>query len=246
MPSSPPPGHLVTESTLFARSLTRTVQALVSTCQPFTATLLTGADRVIVKQDPEQGIVLNVDGQPLLRLTAQFFCTWDGLQSFLAIHESKIAVYASSPSASEPLFRYEYLRPAPSDMPAAHIQFHAHRNEFAHVLSRTGSSQRRAKRRTKSNRIPQISEIHFPVGGHRFRPCLEDVLEMLIHEFGVDCPSTAVESLAQGREAWRRTQVRSAVRDAPDEAVRALREMGYAIAEPAVATASRQDRLRTL
>jgi hypothetical protein len=31
-----------------------------------------------------------------------------------------------------------------------------------------------------------MSDLHFPVGGSRFRPSLEDVLDMLVRELGVD------------------------------------------------------------
>ncbi len=32
----------------------------------------------------------------------------------------------------------------------------------------------------------QQQDIHFPMGGHRFRVCLEDVVELVIREFGVE------------------------------------------------------------
>ena len=36
------------------------------------------------------------------------------------------------------------------------------------------------------SQVPNISQLHFLVGGDRFRTALEVVLEMLIREFGVD------------------------------------------------------------
>lgn len=77
-----------------------------------------------------------------------------------------------------------------------------------------------------------MSEIHFPVGGSRFRPSLEDVLEMLIDEFGVDSPSDFRENLRKGRIDWRQIQLKAAVRDDPASAVEALKALGYDIQLP--------------
>src|SRR5690242_21769004 len=77
------------------------------------------------------------------------------------------------------------------------------------------------------DRIPQVSDLHFPLGGHRFRPCLEDVLEMLLDELGVDCPRDVRRVLAEGRERWRLKQVAASATDSPETAARVLRELGY-------------------
>ncbi|CAM2813274.1 MULTISPECIES: hypothetical protein [Dermacoccus] len=77
-----------------------------------------------------------------------------------------------------------------------------------------------------------MDELHFPLGGARFRPALEDVLQMLVEEFGVDAVDGWRKHLAQGRERWRRIQTRAVVRDAPDEAVATLRALGYLVTEP--------------
>lgn len=97
-----------------------------------------------------------------------------------------------------------------------------------------------------SDAVPSIQDVHFPMGGHRFRPCLEDVLHMLIEEFGIDRQSETFQALEEGRIAWRRKQARSVVRDDPESAVNALRQLGYDVdwrhesGEPPV----RWDRLR--
>ncbi|MFC0247381.1 hypothetical protein ACFFIO_02585 [Citricoccus parietis] len=93
-----------------------------------------------------------------------------------------------------------------------------------------------------------MQELHFPMGGHRFRPALEDVLEMLIDEFGIDNDQNAREALKRGRLVWRQTQTKSAVRDDPESAVEVLRGLGYDVtwrgqgSEPE----SRVDRLQAL
>jgi hypothetical protein len=82
-----------------------------------------------------------------------------------------------------------------------------------------------------------FSELHFPVGGARMRPCLEDVLTFVLREFGVDQVEGADTLLCAGRERWRRRQIATLVRDAPDEAVRVLRELGYVVDDPSTGPA---------
>lgn len=214
----------------FAEDLTTTVRAIAPDCNPFTALLLSkkdGSEGFTVRQEPTEGIVLRVGGEPLFRLTVAFHCSLDGVGHYLAVDDARIKVYAEGDK--QPLFRYEYDRNAVADMPAAHIQFHAHRDAFAYVMNRAGEASARGKRRARLNQVPRIEDLHFPVGGHRFRPCLEDVLEMLALEFGVDATAEGLEALRDGRERWRRAQVGTVVRDAPDEAIRVLVDLGYRV-----------------
>ncbi len=50
---------------------------------------------------------------------------------------------------------------------------------------------------------------------------------MLVEEFGIDSVDTWRSHLASGREKWRRTQLKAAVRDAPEDAAETLRSLGY-------------------
>ena len=65
------------------------------------------------------------------------------------------------------------------------------------------------------------------------RPCLEDVLQMLHEEFGIDVEPGFQNVLDTGRARWRRRQLGAAVRDAPAEAARVLSEMGFTVTAPA-------------
>jgi hypothetical protein len=62
-------------------------------------------------------------------------------------------------------------------------------------MSRAGRDSRRGRALANNHSVPAMRELHFPVGGPRFRPCLEDVLEMLVVELGVDCSADAREAL---------------------------------------------------
>jgi hypothetical protein len=72
-----------------------------------------------------------------------------------------------------------------------------------------------------------MESLHLPVGGDRFRPCLEDVIEFLVVECRFDCQVGWRTVLEAGRERWRRMQTRTA----------ALRALGYAVAAPDTANA---------
>ena len=212
----------------FAADITRTVQAVLGDEEvDLTATIL--EDRFTVSATSKNGIELRVDGEPLLRLTVRFECDWDTPGHFMAIHRSEFHVLAHE--EREPLFRYEFMRAAGDGLPCAHLHMHAHRDAISSVMARVGRRSRRSKRRS-SSALHRMSELHFPLGGTRFRPPLEDVLHMLVEEFGVDAEDEWRQHLSEGRADWRRTQTRAVVRDAPAEAIEVLRTMGYCITEP--------------
>lgn len=223
------PGDLEFQATQFAAELTETVSAIAPKCHPFKALAVKGGLRFAVRQDPADGIPLSVNNEPLIHLKVEYWCCLDGVGKHMAIEKSKIAVYAGP---AEPLFRYEYVRDA-QQIPAAHLQLHAHRDAFTALMVRAGKGTKRGARRADSTRVQAISELHFPVGGHRFRPSLEDILEMLIDEFGVDDAATAKAALAEGRMQWRRTQTKAAVRDDPESAIEVLESLGYDVTLPA-------------
>jgi hypothetical protein len=77
------------------------------------------------------------------------------------------------------------------------------------------------------------------------RPSIEDLLQFLIVEFGVDAEPGAQSVLDDGRMVWRRRQISAAVRDAPEEAAGVLERLGYTVTRPESGPASdRVDRLR--
>lgn len=230
--------------TEFAAEVTRTVQAVLGDTEvDLTATVL--EDRFTVSTTSPSGIELRVEGHPLLRLRVKFECGWDTPGKFMAIDRSEFHVLACGDR--EALFRYEYLRAGTvKGLPGAHLQIHGHRDALTYAMTRAGQRSRRARRRSRTP-TPSMSELHFPLGGARFRPPLEDVLHMLVEEFGVDAADEWQQHLADGRETWRRTQTRACVRDAPDDAATVLRDLGYTVVPPPDGSAPDSlDRLRSI
>lgn len=231
MPDDP---KLQQEALGFAERLTTTVRSAFGVqVPPFRAVAAPETSRFVVKQDAPMGLELRVDGVVLLQLSVEYRCTWDHRGAYLAVEESSIGV--STPQGGEPLFRFEYVR-SNGGLPSAHLHLHAHRDAVTYVMTACGERSRRGKRRSRSavggHRMPRLSELHFPLGGSRYRPCLEDVLQMLIDEFGVDKEEGALMALAEGRANWRRVQLAAAVRDSPEVAAGVLREMHYTVLRP--------------
>jgi hypothetical protein len=172
----------------------------------------------------------------------------DGHNKWMAISASHVHVFME-PGGREPLFRYEFDRNVTGKVPSAHIHFHGAHPELEKAMRDCGDSTERAKARKRGRRAVYLQDLHFPVGGSRFRPALEDVLEMLIEEFGVKpvgSVSAARKALADGRESWRLTQVSTVVRGAPSRAADALKELGYEVTSPKPPNKDKRNKLRAL
>ena len=164
-------------------------------------------------------ITLTKDRKPVGYLRATFQCTLDTAQTYLAVHKSRFELLGFLDR--QPIARLDFARDAYS-APAAHWNIHAERGTVSRLLGRTNPDHPGV-----------LSALHFPVGGSRMRPCLEDFLQFIIHEFKIDVLPGAQTVLSEGRERWRRRQIGTLVRDAPDEAVRVLKELGYDASPPA-------------
>lgn len=121
-----------------------------------------------------------------------------------------------------PLVRVEYdraqVRPGKT---AAHVHLHANSPEMAWVFGSSGQA------------APDLHALHFPVGGRRFRPTLEEFLLFLDREgLFSDWKDGWKPKVIQSLEAWGRLQARATARQFPDEAVGALEALGYSVTLP--------------
>lgn len=225
--------RLEAEAVRFAEELTLTVRAVVGEpCPPFQVS--SHGVFVAVAQGPNEGIVLCREGKPLVRLEAEYDCEWDRSATYLKVLNSRISLFPSEESETVPLFRYEYDRKGSPNLPDAHLHVHddpTHHSRLATLMNRAGKRSRRSRARVRKG-TAQRSDFHFPLGGDRFRPTLEDVLHVLVEELGVDKIKGWHERLAFGRSQWRERQLASAVRDSPEIAAKALEELEYTVAPP--------------
>lgn len=142
----------------------------------------------------------------------------DSYGDHLAVEHSSFVLKAKVDRT--PIIRWDYDREAYSK-PSSHVQMTAHRGALSHLLSRLDHENPHS-----------IESLHMPMGGDRFRPCLEDIVEFLIRDCGFKGGPDWRESLRSGRAKWRRIQTRAVVRDAPAEAADQLSKMGYTVTPP--------------
>lgn len=199
----------------------------------------------VVSPAEELGLAICVDSRVVMRLIPEYRLSLSPVSTFLSVERSTFKVYLEGVRA--PLFTQDYIRDSHNNVPAAHINVHAKREDTTTAMMSAGQ-KRRGKiysKRVQAGKLPQFGELHFPVGGHRFRPCLEDVLEMLMIEFGIDVHPHAGDSLREGRRRWREFQLAAAVSDDPSTAVEELRRLGYEVSWPGgrAEPVARMDRL---
>lgn len=191
--------RLVEEAERFGAEVTDLLDRTVCRNPPVTAEL--AANRVVVSAGGKLGVPLTIQGEHRLDLQATYWCTWDYTGEFLAIHESRFAI--AVPQLNEPLVRFEYDRRR--KYAAAHVQVHGENTALGAVLGFTNPSK-----------VPRLRSLHMPVGGKRFRPCLEDVIEFTIEEFAVDRQAGWENRVEEGRSSWRQIQLAATLRDVVD------------------------------
>ncbi|MCX4503341.1 hypothetical protein [Streptomyces anulatus] len=157
-----------------------------------------------------QRIPVSIGGEQRLSLMVRFYCCWDGSSTFMATDQADVHVfYAGSP---DPLFRFEYVRRS-KEPPGAHVQVHAHRDEVAYLLRLA----EKGRPKQKFDRLPRLAELLF-----------------LKREFAIDTVDGWKAVIDEHLRSWRLTQLKTAVRDAPDSAAQVLRSLGYTVVEPLV------------
>lgn len=207
-----------------ARDLGEDVSDLVSRCLPSSPaiSLTVVGDRIRIRPDGQGdqsgGIPLLVGGQRLAWLRLHYSCRPDVTGKYLAIDSGNFWVVSTKDRS--PLFRFEFSYESRS-APHSHIQVHGERGALTHLLTRTGH-----------DRPHEMSALHLPTGGSRFRPSLEDVIQFLIEDCGFESVEGWLEAVHEHRAVWRDKQTRAAARAMPQAAAEALRAIGYSVQAP--------------
>jgi len=181
----------------------------------------------------DQQIPLFVAGQHLADLRFAMYQELDHAGEYLKTWRTDFNV--RSKLTRGPLLRLEYRSDMRTD-PISHWQFHAERGAFSHLLSVAHMSDPK-----KFPAPHDLSHLHLPVGGERFRPCLEDLLELLIRDCGVDAVEGWESAIKVGRRRWRVRQLGAAVRDQPEEAAAILKKLGWSVTPPAAPPVPRDE-----
>lgn len=220
-----------------AQELAERVSATTKSClpgAPVIAALKVAGDRVqltAVEVD-QSGTPLDRPSQMPLFIGGEVVAFWNvsillGLDyTGVFLKTMKSAISMRSVWEKNPLVRLEYDSTM-TTAPIAHWQFHAERGAFSHLLARASAGSRYVTEHPHS-----LSKLHFPVGGERFRPSIEDFIEFLVRECGVDSVEGWQSAVQEGRELWRRMQARAVSRDLQAEAAQTLRDQGWAVSPP--------------
>ena len=161
---------------------------------------------------------------PSLLIRSSYTLELDKSSNYLQIETSTLGLWSNTFKGQKrprPLIRIEYDREKRMFAPA-HVHFHAHSSELGWIY---GSSNQKMNR-------PQ--SIHFPVGGRRFRPTLEDFLLFLDQEkiFTNWKDENYKELIENSRSKWEKIQARTTVRWLPQEAAETLEGLGYRVIPP--------------
>jgi len=147
--------------------------------------------------------------KPRCWLKAGYELSLDDSERFLAVVRSFFSVYTAADESSC-LCHFDYERDKADGYPEAHLQVVGHSEALANWPGEPNTRE--------------LGRLHLPVGGRRFRPTLEDVIEFLV-----------VEKLAEPREGWRdvldeqrceweQIQLKAAIRKDPQVALAVLSE----------------------
>lgn len=164
------------------------------------------------KGGPASGITCHRPRFVLSRIGTAIVCAiereLDDEAKHLTVFSSYVGVFADLEERLC-LRHYDYERGKPDGYPEAHVQVSATSPAFRAACLPTG-------------RDDTLAKLHFPVGGRRFRPTLEDVIGFLIVEGLADARPGWLEALDEHRKEFHRIQLRAAVRRDPETAKAAL------------------------
>jgi hypothetical protein len=150
---------------------------------------------------------------PIAHLYVAYILELDPEGRHLAVSKSQYGIYLDD-EQRDVLVHWDYERDPVNPYPQAHIQVNGESPLFDALIKRAGAIAR------------PLRDFHFPVGGRRFRPSLEDVIEFLVLEGLVEKRETWREVVDEHRDRWERRQLQAAVRRDPDSAITQLREDG--------------------
>ncbi len=226
-----PNGKLSVEAEDFAQRLTTLLNGTVTTAAEVTVFLDEGGDFAIVapgaaaRLSDIENVPLSIARSQRERSSAKlwlrlfFRVVLDREGEHLAVETSMFGLCINPATGFCPL-RVEYDR-SKTARQQAHIHVHGESGGLGYAFALAGRKPK------------DLASLHFPVGGRRFRPSLEDIIEFLVQEKFVPHPKQNWRrTINESRGDWEARQVRATVRRAPEIAGEQLRSMGYLVEPP--------------
>jgi hypothetical protein len=174
---SQPPGDLERQAEEFGRETAGLLAATLPDLPDPPIEILRHEDRFVIATPGLLPLPLYASGRQLASIKVSMSCQMDSAGRYLAVEESTLNLLATLDRT--PVLRIHYYR-KPRGKPGAHIHLHGHRGALSHLLSQAGCEHPH-----------DMSSLHIPVGGARFRPCLEDFIQFLICECKFDATRLA-------------------------------------------------------
>lgn len=141
---------------------------------------------------------------------------------YLTMSTSTMSLYTSPEMEDDQLIvGIDYVRSPSNQFPGSHLHVAGHRDDLDAVY--LGDERKTRK----------LRDLHLPVGGRRFRPTLEDLVEFMVTEEMVVPRPKWRQVVEEHRSRWEAIQVKAAVRRRQGDAATALREAGWTVTQPA-------------
>ena len=135
---------------------------------------------------------------------------------------STMSLYTSTEMEDDQLIvGIDYVRNPSNEFPGSHLHVAGHRDDLDSIY--LGDERKTRK----------LRDLHLPVGGKRFRPTLEDLIEFMVTEEMVVPRPQWRRVVDDHRDRWTRIQVKASTRRYQDDAAEALREAGWELTPPA-------------
>jgi hypothetical protein len=151
---------------------------------------------------PTEAMALTISAAPPKAfLHVYHVLTLESDTGYLTTARSDAALYMDS-AMDECFCRYDYEREKPDGYPEAHL----------HVYAETDAIDR------CSSTDKELRDLHFPVGGRRFRPTLEDLIGFLVREGIAQGKPGWEDVVARHRRRYYKIQLAAAVRRDPETA----------------------------
>lgn len=150
-------------------------------------------------------------GKPHGWLDVSYRIGLDTEGQYLTVVSSYVGIYATEDPQSM-LCHFDYERNKPHGYPEAHLQVGAECPALTGWRLTDGTTGR------------ALHDLHFPVGGRRYRPALEDVIEFLIVEKLAAPRPQWQKVLNASRDDFRKRQLRAAIRRDIPTATQALQD----------------------
>lgn len=191
----------------FAQELQRTLNATIcrdvrlrAVQRPFEATPVFTVGSGLSRSNLTQptGFPVRIDNKkPRLWMNLSYQVHMDDEGRYLTVHKSYCGIF-SDEELDTCLCHFDYEREK-DKYTSAHLQVHG-LSPALEALNRAGDERR------------PLEKLHFPVGGRRFRPSLEDIIEFLVAERLADGYEDWRRVVEDGRDRFQRNQLRAAMR----------------------------------